>query len=170
MDNIQGLVSFYAAQGTDLTDWYLYSVFVSWKCNHASLILVNIVQVMAWCLNGTKPLPEPMLTDDQWALIEYIIMVIHFQWKYIWYWIDSYFCRDKDLQMLILHWNLTWWTITAELPAKFERNWWNRNKEILWFIKHNLLEIHHCIYWNGLYVWNVHWDFTEFKFNEIWPE
>ena len=52
-------------------------------------IWLALVQAMAWCSigsgnglvpDGTKPLPEPMLTNDQWSLMAFTWN--QFYWKY----------------------------------------------------------------------------------------
>ena len=37
----------------------------------------TLAQVMACCPDGTKPLPEPMLTDHQWSPVTFILGQFH---------------------------------------------------------------------------------------------
>ena len=60
----------------------------------------TLVQVMAWCLDGTKPLPKPMLTYDQWHLPEDIWMEFR---SYV-----SDINREIRLKIFFEKWNTIW--------------------------------------------------------------
>ena len=55
----------------------LSEIFVAWWHHMATEILVNIGSGNGLLHDGTKPLPEPMLTDHEWSSVTFILGQFH---------------------------------------------------------------------------------------------